>query len=85
MNPLHTLRISVARLAQSMGIDNHLQVTGKTYAELAILAINQERGWNELCSRAMEHAERVQHDNEDLRREYHEMEAYASREDEHAF
>lgn len=80
-NPLHTLRISVARVAQSMGIDNHLRVTGKTYAELAILAITQERGWNALCACIQEHAERIHQDNEDLRRQYHECEANASREE----
>lgn len=67
MKELHTLRISVARIAQSMGIDNHLQVTGKNYAELANLASTQKRGWNALCAQAMEHAERIQQDNEDLR------------------
>ena len=81
MNPLHTLRISVARVAQSMGVDNHLKVTSKNYAELAILAITEERGWNSLCAYIQEHAERIQQDNEDLRRQYHESEANASREE----
>lgn len=84
MKELHTLRVSVARVAQSMGIDNHLGVTGKTFAELCVLA-QRDRGWNALCACIQEHAERIQADNEDLRRQYHECEASASKEDEHAF
>lgn len=81
MNPLHTLRISIARVAQSMGIDNHLGVTGRPYEELAALAMTEERGWNALCAQAIDHAERLQQDNEALRRQYHESEASASREE----
>lgn len=80
MKELHTLRVSVARVAQSMGIDNHLGVTGKAYEELHALA-QRDRGWNDLCGRIQEHAERIQHDNEDLRRQYHENEARATPED----
>jgi hypothetical protein len=84
MKELITLRVSVARVAQSMGIDNHLGVTGKVFEELCALA-QRDRGWNDLCGRIQEHAERIAQDNEDLRRQYHECEASASMEDEHAF
>lgn len=43
------LRISIARIAQSLGVDNELRVTGKPYEELAQLAQSQDRGWNSLA------------------------------------
>lgn len=70
--------------AYEMSIDNHLGVTGKVFEELCALA-QRDRGWNDLCGRIQEHAERIAQDNEDLRRQYHECEAIASREDEYAF
>lgn len=43
------LRISVARIAQVLGVDNKLEVTDKTAAELTIKAISDQRGWNDLA------------------------------------
>lgn len=45
---LLTLRVSVARLAQTLNVDNRLGVTGKPYEELCALAMTQNRGWNGL-------------------------------------
>jgi hypothetical protein len=47
---LETLRVSVARIAQVVGVDTGLQVKDKGYAELNALAVTQERGWNHLAN-----------------------------------
>jgi hypothetical protein len=46
---LIALRISIARIAQSLGVDNELKVTGKAYEQLVQLAQSQDRGWNSLA------------------------------------
>ena len=45
------LRISVARLAQAMGVDNSLQVANGSYEQLFTIAKTQQRGWNDLVGR----------------------------------
>jgi len=55
-NELTTLRISVARVAQAMGVDNDLRVTGAAYEALRDKAQTQERGWNDLAGRCHEKA-----------------------------
>jgi hypothetical protein len=47
---LETLRVSMARIAQLVGVDTGLQVKDKGYAELHALAVCQERGWNHLAN-----------------------------------
>ena len=49
LTELQTLRVSVARIAQSLGVDNELRVTGNGYAELCNKARANERGWNNLA------------------------------------
>jgi hypothetical protein len=57
LTELQLLRISVARVAQRIGVDgppDTLPITrNTTYQELCTLAITRERGWNhlaELCA-----------------------------------
>lgn len=47
---LTSLRVSMARIAQVIGVDTGLQVKDKSYAELHELAVNAERGWNHLAN-----------------------------------
>lgn len=54
MTPIVTLRVSVARVAQSLNVDNELEVTGKSYEELVALAETEEHGWNNLCALCVE-------------------------------
>jgi hypothetical protein len=49
MSELESLRVSVARVAQSLQVDNYLHVTDKGYGALCALAKEQERGWNDLA------------------------------------
>lgn len=57
MNPeLIKLRISIARVAQAHGVDNHLNVTGLSYEQLHRLAEMQPRGWNDLARLCAEQA-----------------------------
>jgi hypothetical protein len=44
------LRIAVARIAQSIGVQTEqLPITGMGYHQLDQLASKQDRGWNQLC------------------------------------
>ena len=47
--PLQLLRVSVARIAQALGVDNDLKIAKDGYAELCHKAINVEVGWNNLA------------------------------------
>ncbi len=49
---LTTLRVSVARVAQSFRCAGDMQ--GKSYAELCALAESQPRGWNALCAKIID-------------------------------
>lgn len=55
LEELITLRISVARIAQALGLDNDLSITDKNYSHLAALAEHRDRGWNDLAGRIFEH------------------------------
>ena len=47
---LVTLRVSVARIAQTLSVETDaLKVRGKSYEELILLAEFNERGWNKLA------------------------------------
>jgi hypothetical protein len=46
---LRALRVSMARVAQALRVDNALRVKDKEYSELYALAGTQERGWNDLA------------------------------------
>lgn len=61
---LTTLRVSVARLAQALKVDNQLQVTGKPYEELCELARTQERGWNGLVLECIEYIQNYEDPND---------------------
>lgn len=54
MDALTLLRVSVARIAQAAGVDNALQVTGRPYKSLCVLARTREDGWNDLAGRCVE-------------------------------
>lgn len=47
------LRVSIARLAQTLGVDSELRVTGRSYHQLHGIAASEERGWNRLVARCM--------------------------------
>jgi len=49
-NELTKLRVSIARIAQTIGIDNALGVRGLDYAALVVLAEDTNRGWNDLAA-----------------------------------
>lgn len=55
LEELITLRISVARIAQALGLDNDLSITDKNYSHLEALAEHRDRGWNDLAGRIFEH------------------------------
>jgi phage shock protein A len=57
---LTTLRVSVARIAQVIGVDTHLEVKNKSYAELHELAVTKERGWNHLANMIVAEIEQMQ-------------------------
>lgn len=61
---LTSLRVSVARLAQVLKVDNALQVTGKTYEQLVELAETKERGWNGLVLECIEYIENYEDPND---------------------
>jgi len=46
---LIALRISMARVAQSLGVDNVLNISEDGYPELYRKASTIERGWNDLA------------------------------------
>ena len=55
MNALRNLRVSVARIAQILDVDNdQLGVTGADYTLLCELAEQRECGWNDLAGRCVE-------------------------------
>jgi hypothetical protein len=59
---LVTLRISVARVAQAIGIadiDSPFPIEGLAYEQLWELAHSQERGWNRLCELVADEAQRL--------------------------
>jgi hypothetical protein len=57
---LTTLRVSVARIAQVIGVDTSLGVKDKNYAELHALAVTKERGWNHLANMIVAEIEQMQ-------------------------
>lgn len=57
---LVSLRVSLARIAQRLGVEtDDLRVRGKDYNELSILAVFQERGWNRLAEACAEKADQL--------------------------
>ena len=58
MNDLGKLRISLARVAQSLNVETDaLPVLGKAYEELCDLAQIHNRGWNELAAACADKAQ----------------------------
>jgi hypothetical protein len=57
---LTSLRISMARIAQVIGVDTDLAVKDKSYSELCSLAVSVERGWNHLANRIIVEIEQMQ-------------------------
>jgi len=57
---LTTLRVSVARIAQVIGVDTSLGVKDKSYSELHALAVTKERGWNHLANMIVAEIEQMQ-------------------------
>lgn len=55
---LESLRISVARIAQVLGVDNRLRVTDAPYEELMERA-KAGRGWNELAALCAERSQEL--------------------------
>jgi hypothetical protein len=56
---LTTLRISVARVAQALGVNDPTGLLirqSMSYGELADLAATREHGWNHLCALLVERA-----------------------------
>lgn len=51
---LIALRVSVARIAQKVGVDNELCVTDADYADLVQRARQIDEGWNDLAGRVVE-------------------------------
>jgi hypothetical protein len=53
-NELAVLRVSVARIAQVLGLDLNIPgATGRSglgFQDLAALAVDEPRGWNTLCA-----------------------------------
>lgn len=61
MSELVKLRVSVARLAQTIfpdGVDGCLPFAHKNYGELVQMAETQERGWNALVAACVDAAEK---------------------------
>jgi hypothetical protein len=56
---LATLRVSLARVAQILGVDNQIGVTGKNYQMLCVDAVKIDRGWNNLAAVCMDEIERL--------------------------
>lgn len=58
---LFALRVTVARLAQSLGLDEHIPGaegrTGLSYEDLRQCAMSQERGWHRLCAHIIDYTE----------------------------
>ena len=61
---LTSLRVSMARIAQVIGVDTGLQVRGKTYAELHELAVRADRGWNHLANMITVEIENMQRNDQ---------------------
>jgi hypothetical protein len=57
---LTSLRVSMARIAQVIGVDTSLGVKDKNYSELHALAATQERGWNHLANMITVEIEQMQ-------------------------
>ena len=57
---LTSLRVSVARIAQVIGVDTGLQVKNKSYSELHELAVRADRGWNHLANMIVAEIEQMQ-------------------------
>ena len=57
---LETLRVSLARIAQVLGVDTSLVVKDKNYAELHALAVTEEHGWNHLANMIVAEIEQMQ-------------------------
>jgi len=57
---LTTLRVSVARIAQVIGVDTDLEVKNKSYSELHELAVRADRGWNHLANMIVVEIEQMQ-------------------------
>lgn len=55
---LIALRVSVARIAQALGVDNALRIQGDAYEALVAKATRRDRGWNELAGLCVEKVER---------------------------
>lgn len=59
-NELEELRISIARIAQAVGLEDHIPGanggSGLPYEELLRCA-KQPRGWNSLCGLILDHLE----------------------------
>lgn len=66
MNDIEKLRVSVARIAQAIGVNGSdgpcpFTVTQRmSYGDLAALAGLHDRGWNELCRQIVERANLLQ-------------------------
>lgn len=56
-NQLLQLRFNLARIAQELGYDNELKITGCTHAELIIKSIRETEGWLELSQLCLEAVE----------------------------
>ncbi len=63
---LISLRISVARIAQALGVAGDMQEMG--YSQLWECAKNQDRGWNLLCGNIVQEIEDMQFTVQDQRR-----------------
>jgi len=57
---LTSLRVSMARIAQVIGVDTSLGVKDKSYSELHALAVTKERGWNHLANMIVAEIEQMQ-------------------------
>ena len=70
MSELHTLRVSVARIAQALGL--HDRIPGATenidppYEVLAACARQHDRGWNALCAEIINTIERMDRDEAEI-------------------
>lgn len=49
LEELVSLRMAVARIAQDLGVDNELQITGDKTLVLCTKAWNVNDGWRDLC------------------------------------
>lgn len=57
---LEALRISMARIAQALGVESTLATKDAPFEQLVQLASKQERGWNALAAECVERAEQLQ-------------------------